>query len=232
MLNIEDYINHQNISIWNEIKDEYEFRIECIPKEISWRVTIEDGLVTFITPNKKINIPSFTHELLHVYIENLGMSTAKDLLQSIYGDHSFEVLTQNDLFAKIHNFCSHKKMYPYYKEMGFSENSFLSSRAKLRLLDVFFLKLHSKLDVTKQNAVMDFIGYGVSLYNDIGKQNIQTNEKSLHKLKRIEPSLYRIIENFNQKWEESSDLNLAKIFIEFDKNLDGWLIKQRITIGS
>ena len=144
-MEIGQYINEKNRKIWNELSSIYQIEILYNPKESSWRIDTEDSVCKkIITPTKRLEIDSFTHELLHLYIDNLGMSTPNEILHSMYGERSFNVLTKKGLFAIIHNFCSHKKMFPYYVEMGFSEERFVSKPAKIGFISYLIIKMQLK----------------------------------------------------------------------------------------
>ncbi|NRR93580.1 hypothetical protein HSX10_18580 [Winogradskyella undariae] len=57
-------------------------------------------------------------------------------------------------------------------------------------------------------------------------------EKYLKKLQKIKPNLFKIISDFDKKWNESTDLNLATTFLNFEYELNEWLIKNKITAGN
>lgn len=223
-----DNINDQNVGLWNELKDRYDFKLIYSPREISWRVNTETNPIEIYTSNKTPNIPAFTHELLHVYIESKGMSTSKDILHSMCGHDSFQILTSKGLFAKIHNYCSHVKMFPYFKEMGFHENSFLFDRIKLAYLDYQLLRLTFSFKITLEYAVTKFIGHSIALFNDVELANKPRTLISLEKLRRLKPGLFKIIEDFNLQWRQSDSLDLAYFFVEFDNKLNNWLIENKI----
>src|SRR5690606_1275999 len=140
-MTIQENINSQNIELWNDLSSKFDFKLIYSPTEISWRVDSSLNPIEIYTSDKSANIPAFTHELLHVYIEYNGMSTDGDLINSIYGDESFEILTTNALFARIHNWCCHTKMFPYFIKMGFDDSSFISDRIKMGFGSYLLLKL-------------------------------------------------------------------------------------------
>ncbi len=228
-MEIHKYINDQNRALWTELKVLYQIELVYDPNEWSWKTDSDNELVKrIITPNRRIEISSFTHELLHVYIDHLGMSTSEDMLHSIYGGLSFNVLIKNGLFAKIHNFCSHKKMFPFYQKMGFPENEFVSYPAKLSFLS--YLSLRSKLKTKQTIGITDYIGNVLALLNNMGESKETYNKKKLNKLKRLCPSLYSIIERFDALWISSENLDLTIPFKLFDADLNQWLDENKIKI--
>ena len=225
---LEDNINYQYIELWNELNSLFNFKLVYSKDEISWRVNTALNPIEIYTSSKTPDIASFTHELLHVYIEHKGMSSDHDILNSMYGDASFQILTTNALFARIHNYCSHTKMFPYFKKMGFDENLFIKDRIKFSKSSYYVLKLMFKFKQTLKFAVTDYIGHSMALFNDHESSNSKNTLRSLQKLKNMNPSLFIIIEDFNNEWKNSEDLNLAYYFEKFDANLNDWLLKNVI----
>lgn len=228
-MTLQDNLNSQNIELWNELNSRFDFKLIYSEKETSWRVNTETNPIEIYTSSQTQDIPSFTHELLHVYIiESKGMSSARDVLNSMYGTESFKILTTNGLFAKIHNYCSHTKMFPYFKKMGFDESSFLADRIKFRTIDYYILRIMFSLKKTLRLAVTDFIGNVTALFSDNELANRKNTLKSLDKLQKLNPSLFKIVEGFNIQWKNSEDLNLAHHFQKFDNELNEWLIDNKI----
>jgi hypothetical protein len=227
-MTLEDNLNDQNRELWNELNSQFDFKLIYSENEISWRVNTETNPIEIYTSSKTPNIPAFTHELLHVYIESKGMSTDKDILVSMYGIDSFEILTTNALFARIHNYCSHTKMFPHFKKMGFDESSFLDGRINFSSMSYYTLKIMFSFKKTLKFAVTDFIGHTMALFNDNEQANRLNTLKGLKKLQKLNPSLFKIVEDFNIQWQNSEDLNLAYYFQEFDDNLEKWLIENKI----
>lgn len=219
---INDFINSQNKWLWDYLSLKYKIELIYEPKETSWRIDIMNSSIKKVfSPSKNVDIPSFTHELLHLYLHDLGMSTTKELMHSMYGKKSFKVLTKNGLFSVIHNFCSHKKMYPYYTQMGFCSEDFVSKHARISVVSFYDIKF--RLFIHSLSGVTDYIGNVMSFYNNMGENYMAYNQSHLNKLRKISPSLFEIIKRLNEKWESSNGLDLATPFQEFDLDLDNWL---------
>lgn len=227
-MTLEDNINSQNIELWNELNSKFDFKLIYSKDEISWRVNTERDPIEIYTSSKTPNIPSFTHELLHVYVESNGMSSDRDILNSIYGKDSFQILTNNALFARIHNYCSHTKMFPYFIKMGFEERDFIADRIKLSFISYYILKIMLKSKKSKETVITDFIGHTMALFNDNETANKKATTRSLNKLKKLNPTLFKIIEDFNIDWRNSENLNLSYYFEIFDNNLNDWLVENKI----
>lgn len=225
-MQITDYINIKNKRIWDELKYSYQIDLQYAPKEKSWRIENDETKAIIFTPTKKKEIHSFTHELLHLYLDFKGMSTAKDILHSIYGDKSFKVLTTNGLFAIIHNFLCHKKMFPFFIEMGFDEKEFVSKRAKLSFLEFYSIKgfLLSK----NPEGLTSFIGNTIALLCNDGKSFKEYNDKKLNKLKSLCPELFQINYELVDKWENQKSYDLIPLFRDFNNSLENWIEKNKL----
>lgn len=226
---ITNYINYQNQNIWNEIKNEYVFNLIYDPFETSWMSKTENGIATIVTNSKDINYSSFTHELLHIYLDFKGLSEMPELIFSIVGENSFEILLEQDLIPFIYNVCSHKKMFPFYNEMGFSEYDFVQERINFGINDLRFIKNSFENNESKLIAVNQFIGQTISLFNNVVSEDKAKCSNYLKDLKSIKPELYRIIEKFDTDWNNSTDLNLTPVFLEFENDLETWLVKNNLT---
>jgi hypothetical protein len=225
---ISNYINTQNQNIWDEIKDEYIFSLIYNPFETSWMSNSENGIATIYTNTKNIDYCSFTHELLHIYLDFKGMSEMPELIYSIMGENSFEILLEQDLVPFIYNVCSHKKMFPYYKEMGFSEYNFVEERITFGDNDLNFIKSSFENNESKLIAVNQFIGQTISLFNNVVLEDKPKCLNYLQKLKNIQPELFDIIHKFDNDWNNSIDLNLTPVFLNFENDLENWLIKNKL----
>jgi hypothetical protein len=228
LMKLEENINNQNIELWNELKSQFDFKLIYSENEISWRVNNEKRPIEIYTSSKTPDIASFTHELLHVYIESKGMSTDRELLNSMCGTDSIQILTTDALFARIHNYCCHTKMFPYFVEMGFEENSFIADRIKFGNSSYYILRIMFLFKKTRALAVTNFIGHSVALFNDNETANRKNTLKSLKRLKKLNPSLFKIVEDFNNRWRNSNEFNLAEYFQKFDNELNDWLIENKI----
>lgn len=215
---INKYIIIQNEKIWNELRQKYTFLLFHDHSEYSWKVKVEDDLATIVTPNLTVNHSSFTHELLHVYLDYLGLPKCFELMRSISGSDSFDVLIENNLISHIYNFCSHKKMFPYYKEMGFSEYDFVNERITFNDED-----LNSIQQSLNNKNYTDFIGHSLALLNNVVEEDNLQVTVYLKALKELDYELYNIIERFDKNWSNSIDLNLIDIFSSFDIELDNWI---------
>jgi hypothetical protein len=229
---IEKYINSQNHKIWNELKNEYSFQLIYDPKEYSWMGKTENSNAIIVTPTEEIEFHSFTHELLHIYLDYLGISKLDELVYGITGEHSSEVLIENHLTSIIYNYCSHRKMFPYYNGMGFSDDLFVQDRIEFNGYNLMEIKVLFLFEKTRVKGVNQFIGQSLSLMNNVRTEDKSKCDKYLKKLSKIKPDLYKIIADFDLSWTQSNILDLATVFLDFENKLNDWLLANKITAGN
>lgn len=225
---ISNYINSKNQNIWNEIKSAYVFNLIYNPYETSWMSKAENGIATIVTNSKNIDYSSFTHELLHIYLDFKGLSEMPELIYSIKGENSFEILLEQDLVPFIYNVCSHKKMFPYFNEMGFSEYDFVQERISFGNNDLNFIRNGFKNNKSKLIAINQFIGQTISLFNNVVLEDKSKCSIFLQELYFMQPELFSIIQKFDTDWNDSKNLNLTPIFLDFESDLENWLIKNKL----
>lgn len=221
---IEDYVNEQNYNLWEELKNHYQFKLFYDGDEYSWKTRNEITHVLIITPSKKIDFASFTHELLHTYIEYKGMTQFDSFQESYLYQSIFSNFVFNNLFSSIYNFCAHKKMYPYFTEMGFKDREFVMNRFDYNWRRHFTTKMMFKMKWLRVFALEQFLGNYFSLKNNVVLEDQQKCTKFLGKLKRLKPELYSIAENFDNSWSNQTDLNLLEPFDSFKNELIDWIV--------
>jgi hypothetical protein len=230
---IEKYINSQNRKIWEELKPHYNFILTYDTSQQSWASKSEGNIAQIVIPDNVINYDAFSHELLHIYMDYLGLSNYPDFIYSIIGENSFGILVANsNLVAHLYNVCSHKKMYPYFKEMGFSEYKFVDERISFNQSDLNIIKNGFQSNHSKALYIDLFIGHSLTLLNNVVEEDKSKCQNFLLQLKAVNGELFKIIEDFDNEWENSKDLNLLELFLKFEKRLDDWLSENNLTFDN
>lgn len=225
-LNITDYINDQNREIWGNLSTKYNIQLEYNPFEYSWKYNIHEKDVIITSNQTDINYSSFTHELLHLYIEDNGMINYQDFRTFYSSDPIFNNFVFHNLFGFIHNFSSHKKMFPIYSKMGFNAEDFVSSRIDYNNSRHFKIWLSWKIKRLRISAIESFLGNFFALKNNVVEKDNLKCEKYLLKLKSMNPDLYKIAEELDQNWENRNDYNFLIPFSKFQSDLKNYLIQQ------
>lgn len=223
--NIENYIVDKNRILWKNLSNKHVIKLFYDQKENSWLVKNEGTNIKIICPNLEINYSSFTHELLHIYIEDLGMTTYESFYDTYKDDPVFGSFLFINLFGWIHNFACHKKMFPYYEELGFSEYEFVQQRIDYSLKRHYKIYIFMKIQKLNMFGIDQFLGNFFALKNNVVTLDKPKCLRFLKKLRKINPELYDIADEFDCKWEESEHLNLIEPFNAFKIDLKNWLVK-------
>ena len=221
---IDEYINFKNKYLWNQIREKYNIRLILDSSEYSWLMIRTANGYDIVCPNTEISYSSFTHELLHIHLEDLGMIDYDSFYNSYKYDNLFDPLFTN-LFGYIFNFSCHKKMFPFYKQMGFSEYDFVQQRIDYNWKRHLKIKILFKIRKMKLLAVDQFLGNFFALKNNVVTADNEKCKKYLNKLKNLNPELYGIAERFDDKWDTAENYNFLETFNQFKADLRNWLVK-------
>jgi hypothetical protein len=166
-------------------------------------------------------------------MDYLGLSNYPDFIFSINGENSFGILVvDSNLISHLYNVCSHKKMYPYFNEMGFSEYKFVSERVTFNQNDLNFIKIGFQSNHSRALYIDQFIGHTLTLLNNVVEEDKSKCLNYLSQLKSINEELFKIVGDFDNEWESSNHLNLLEIFLKFEKKLDDWLSENNLTFDN
>jgi len=220
-IEIGKYINYQNQGIYEQLSKVYDIQLYLDTKLTSWVLDNDNPIIR--TPKDNLDIPSFTHELLHLYIDYLGMTSKKYIFHDVLNVHVM-ISVKNDLFNHIYNLTCHKKMYPYFKSMGFSDVDFVQkSDSFYSQSDYILIKLFKRLNIFSKFWISQFIGHTISLMNDVVEQRWDENRKNLSKLSKLDNELFNVIYYFDSKWSNQESLDCIKNFDELCDGLLEWM---------
>ncbi len=212
---IDRYINYQNQDLWEELNKDYDFILTHDPLEYSWLVNIKGRRAEVVCNELDINLSAFSHELLHVRLDQFGMTTYDELDSLMMRNPDFNNYIFRTLIYQIYNFHSHKKMYPMFKKMGFEDKDFVSQRKlpsfKSRMRIWVFLRLKR----FRLFGVEEFFGTFFALRNDFVQDEQDLVYKKIRKMRRINRELYDIAFKFDDNWDKSDDLNYVNYLNEF-----------------
>lgn len=159
---------------------------------------------TIYIPKQSYSKDSFTHELLHV------LMTTKNIYIG-YPLDTYPVLKKQlypNLVEHIGNTLQHVKMLPLYLDMGFQKDLFLSdyNDAKFTINDELFLrkkfciKSWFGIKFYSKNAINHYIGKYFAIKACPNETFDYTG--SLSVLKKLDSSLFKILDEFYNKWVE------------------------------
>jgi predicted metal-dependent peptidase len=225
-LDIRKYINHQNRTLYKKLADIYDIKLYLSPELNSWEVDNNKPIIR--TPKDDLNIASFTHELLHIYLDYLGITHKEDIYYKLFNADVLLSINRALLFDHIYNVSSHKKMYPFFRDMGFQDKDFVNNNGVfLKRIDYLVITICKNLNILSKLWISQFIGHFLALKNDIIKSHNQHNRKYLYKLAKLDRSLYHIIYDFDSKWSKQISLNCWDNYRKLSDDLFDWLKKNK-----
>lgn len=221
-LNIDKYLNHQNRCLFDELSAVYNIKLFQSDEIKDW--CIENNKPIIRTPIDDLSIASFTHELLHLYLDYLEITPKEEVYRRIWHIQLIRTINKHFLFDHIYNVSSHKKMYPYFKEMGFKEDDFVKKLGYFTSnYDYLIISVLKRIKLFKSTWVSQFIGHFFALKNDVIQHNRKHNRKILYKFAKLDKSLYKIIYDFDSSWEKQKSLDCSQNFQKLSDDLYLWV---------
>jgi hypothetical protein len=222
-LDVNKYINNQNRELFKKLSQVYDIHLYLNPELSSW--CSDNNLPIIRTPKDDGNIPSFTHELLHIYLDYLGITSKVYIFENILSVNVLLSLKRL-LYDHIYNVSCHKKMYPYFKGMEFDEMDFVQGNGVFfTQFDFFIICLCKRLNICSKLWTSQFIGHTFSLFNDVVGYRRSRNRRFLVQLSKLDRDLYRVLYLFDSKWSKQEDLDCKTNFKELSDGLLNWLMK-------
>jgi hypothetical protein len=221
-IDVKKYINHQNQHLFDLLSIIYDIKLYLSPFQSSW--CIENNTPNIRTPRDNGNIPSFTHELLHLFLDYMGMTSKIVIFENIMNIRVLGYF-KRPLFDHLYNISSHKKMYPYFRDMGFKDVDFVKKTGSFfTQFDFTIIKTYKRLNILSKSYVSQFIGHTLSLMNDVVEVRRDKNRRFLHKLSKLDRDLYKVIYLFDSRWTRQVDLNCQDNFRELSNGILKYLI--------
>ncbi|KFF05833.1 hypothetical protein [Flavobacterium reichenbachii] len=227
---MKELVDSRNQNLWNEINQNYTVEFEeSINNE--YGVYSINNSVTFVIDKNHLCIDSFTHEILHIYMNMKDLyftsSLKLTLLQS-------KILSENisvELIEHIGNCLDHIKMLPIYLELGFDRNKFIADYDYYKCNSEEIREFNKSYRTGKKinlKAVDPFIGRLVAILCDPNEDFNYSSD--LNKLKKIDPLLFKIIERLIDHTKEIKVINRniyednhRTVIANFYKNLTYWI---------
>ena len=211
-----------------------DFEIEFVEKNINYCEVFSQNKKSTIYYNPHIvNTESIAHELLHIWLDKFNYVLGNHIYLFFKSDKKLSMVFTKFLCDYIGNCFDHYKMYPKYKNMGYSDANFvingLEEKCSLTDIKTLHLKFLSKY---KANSINRFIGYLISIYADHIDNNYKTH---LELLKKKDPDLFKVVTDFWNKWIAfdienidpiyNSDIELVGSFIT---DMETWIENKKL----
>lgn len=161
-----------------------------------------DKQMTFYIPVDDYCIDSFSHELLHGYMDCFEIYLGGSFKNTMWQSNILRTLFDNDLAEHVTNSISHTLMLPIYLERGFDRTKFLLDYTTFKTEPGFLNQIGRYYKNGKHyslSSIRNFIGKYFAFKCD---PNLDFNyQNELNQLKKIDPQLYRIVEQYFLQWE-------------------------------
>lgn len=226
---LSELIDLRNEKLWDIVSNKY--TIELQPAANNEYSCYTQGMNAIIyIPLDKICISSFTHELLHIYIncKEVYISDLLSLSISIYPQ--LKQIISLPLIEHIGNCLNHIKMLPLYLEMGFKREEFILDYHTHKCEDYEIDLIQSNWSTNTQ-AIDYYIGKFTAIKADAN--NSFNYSGSFNRLKEIDAILYNILETFVKEWqgfdiENHDPLSSYRDIVDtFYANLNAWFTSRQ-----
>lgn len=195
--------------------------------------TIGDEMV-FYLPTGEVCVDSFSHELLHGYMDANGFHLGGNLKNTLWQSNILKKIFDNDLSEHLSNCISHFLMLPLFLERGFGRGKFLRDYHTYKLEPGLMNELQRYYKQAGQYslpAVKTFIGKFFAFKCDPNPDFDYS--RPLEQLRKIDSQLYLILNKYfeswhgynfsNDPWSEYRNIN-AQLYSDFKP----WLAGKRI----
>lgn len=195
-------VDNRNQYLWDEIKKNYDVKFEkSLNKE--YAVFQQSKKVVFYVDESNLCPDSFTHEMLHVYLNLNGIHINGALRLRLLGDDFFSSIFSLNLIEHIGNCLEHTKMRPLYLELGFDKEKFILDYNVFKCEEIELKNFelnYSNNSVINKNAIDPFIGRIVAILADPNASLDYSIQ--LKRLQKVDTKLFLVITNLFKNWSE------------------------------
>ncbi|MGN8068414.1 hypothetical protein [Mucilaginibacter sp. 22184] len=157
--------------------------------------------ITFYIPIGVYSADSFTHELLHAYIDYHEAYIGGNFKNTMWQSNILKQIFDLHLAEHITNSIAHTLMLPIYLERGFERSMFLLDYDEFKTEPGFIgqiARYYKRGALYNLSAIRNFIGKFFAFKCD---PNPTFNyDTELQQLKKIDPQLYQILQNYFLRW--------------------------------
>jgi hypothetical protein len=227
-------LDHHNNSLWLDLNNHFEITVTYHDKP--YAELFSKNKIVEIFLNNDVNSASFTHELLHLWIEKKGIYIGSSFKLLIKGNPKLAKVLSPLLLDHIGNTCEHSKMFQKFLSLGYSPSQFLYDNDihKCTENEIKSIEKHYKvLWATWRRAIDLYIGKFFAIHAD---HNIGFDYSNCKKrLEAVDGQLYLILNTFWNDWinydiekEDGINVSYHQIAFEFYDNLDEWIKHRKL----
>jgi hypothetical protein len=209
------FIDARNLHLWNVIKKNRSLSFE-VTQDSVYSVMHDDTTAIFFIPDAPPSIESFSHELLHVYIEIKGFKLSSLVTMFMAKSLTLQPIVSPELLLHVGNCIDHKRMLPLYLECGFARELFIHDYQKERYQEFEILAAETLIHTSSWHAGANiFIATFFSIMANLN--DVQDDAATLFRLQGADPQLYSILWDTWHRWESRKTF---EVYHQFSYYLD------------
>lgn len=198
MINVADYIDNRNAQLWQEIKVSVQVRIEPSTEPnygCYWES--KDSVIIFVTNTP--NPASFAHELLHIKLSIDGLRAGGCFRTVMQQNKVLGSIFTKGAIDHVTNCMEHVKMLPYFLNLGYANEDFLSDYHKSRMNSFYLLFIKCQfLYGNRRWAFTQLICSVIAMMSDNNPGHEYS--KCYRRIAAFAPELYSAISDFWNEW--------------------------------
>lgn len=188
--------------------------------------------IIYYNPNNFSN-SSIVHELLHIWLNKFEYFVGNHIYMICLSHPKLFKVFSKFLCDYIENVFDHNKMYPRYKELGYSDEEFIVNglKEKCSIQDIKQLSLKF-LNVYNAESINRFIGYLLSIYADHVSNDYSEHIKLL---KAKDSQLFQIVTEFWNRWVNFDVTNVDSLYNSpfeisnpFIDEMENWIQNKKV----
>jgi hypothetical protein len=228
-------IDLKNKDLWSDLQHSFKITVEYHDQPTA-EVFSKNKEVQILV-NKEIDSATFTHELLHLWIESKEIYIGSTLKLLIRENLKLSKVFSPMLLDHIGNTCEHFKMYPKYVSLGYNPSQFLYDNYihKCTENEIKSLEQNYRVLLAIRIVAVDFfIGKFFAIHADHNIDLDYSNCKM--RLEAVDGRLYKILSSFWNEWvdydvekEDGILVSYHQIAFDFYNDLEDW-IRNKILI--
>lgn len=227
-------LDSRNKGLWNDLNNYFE--IDVYQHDTPFAEVFSKNKKIQIYVNKDIDSASFTHELLHLWIEQKEIHIGSTFKLVVAENKKLKRVFSDNLLIHIGNTCEHVKMYPKFISLGFNSNEFLydNDTHKCSESEILAIEKNYKFLWTyRAKAIDTFIGKFFAINAD---QNIAFDYSDCQKrLGKLDMELFKLLSNFWKQWldydldkEDGVYVSYHQIAFNFFDNFERWIKDKKL----
>lgn len=195
-------IDSRNEDIFKKINTRFQVSFQPSYNGEHSMYAIKDQM-TFYIPIGVYSVDSFTHELLHGWIDYHDVRIGSNFKLTMWQSNILKQIFDEPLAEHIANCIAHKLMLPIYLERGLNRSLFLLDYDIFKSEPGFLKQIERYYKSGIQynlSAIRNFIGKYFAFTCDPNPDFDYSAE--LRHLKKIDPQLYMLLEQYLSKWSD------------------------------